>query len=76
LEYSGVLKTRKLLKNREAENAVAAEIAPNWNVSGTRRKSDFKKRTFGDTKELRAEGSRLNFLMCLSVYLFGLPGGR
>jgi hypothetical protein len=24
------------LKNGEAENAVAAEIAPNWSVSGTR----------------------------------------
>jgi hypothetical protein len=46
LEYSGGLKTRKLLENREAENAVAAEIAPNWNVSGTQRKSDFKKRAF------------------------------
>jgi hypothetical protein len=40
------LKTRKLLKNREAENAVAAEIAPNWNVSGTRDFS-FAKRNLG-----------------------------
>jgi len=29
------LKTRNLLKNREAQNALASEIAPNWNVSGT-----------------------------------------
>jgi hypothetical protein len=30
-----LLKIRKLLKNREAENAVAADIAPNWNVPRT-----------------------------------------
>jgi hypothetical protein len=35
-EYSRVLKTRKLLIFRDAQNAVASEIAPNWNVSGTR----------------------------------------
>jgi len=35
-EYSGVLKTRKLLKNREAQNARESENAPSWNVSGTR----------------------------------------
>src|SRR5262249_42922244 len=35
-EYSHVLKTRNLLKNRAAQNALASEIAPNWNVSGTR----------------------------------------
>ena len=30
------MKTRKLLKMREAEKAKNAKIAPNWNVSGTR----------------------------------------
>jgi len=35
-EYSAVLKTRKLLKNEQAQNSKNAEIAPNWNVSGTR----------------------------------------
>jgi len=35
-EYSGVLKTRKLLTFRDAKNAEPGEIAPNWNVSGTR----------------------------------------
>jgi hypothetical protein len=35
-EYSGVLKTRKLLKNGRAQKSENAEIAPNWNVSGTR----------------------------------------
>jgi hypothetical protein len=30
------LKTRKLLILREAKNAEHREIAPNWNVSGTR----------------------------------------
>jgi hypothetical protein len=42
-EYSGVLKTRNLLILRPAKNAVYDKIAPNWNVSGTRKKSDFKK---------------------------------
>jgi hypothetical protein len=36
LEYSGVLKTRKLLILRDAKNAEDGEIAPIWNVSGTR----------------------------------------
>jgi len=36
LEYSGLLKTRKLLIFRPAKNAQYREIAPNWNVSGTR----------------------------------------
>jgi len=36
LEYSGVLKMRNLLKNRQAQKSKSAEIAPNWNVSGTR----------------------------------------
>src|SRR5215510_15105181 len=35
-EYPWLLKTRNLLKNRHAQNALASEIAPNWNVSGTR----------------------------------------
>jgi hypothetical protein len=35
LEYSGILKTRKLLILRPAKNAEHAKIAPNWNVSGT-----------------------------------------
>src|SRR6476660_5670219 len=35
-ESSGLLKIRNLLKNRNAQNALASEIAPNWNVSGTR----------------------------------------
>ncbi len=35
-EYSGLLKTRKLLIFRHAKNALASGIAPNWNVSGTR----------------------------------------
>jgi hypothetical protein len=36
-EYSGVFKTRKLLTFRHAKNAEEhGEIAPNWNVSGTR----------------------------------------
>jgi hypothetical protein len=35
-EYSGVLKTRKLLIFRSAQNAENGKIAPNWNVSGTR----------------------------------------
>jgi hypothetical protein len=47
-EYSGVLKTRKLLILRDAENVANGEIAPNWNVSGTRvfsiakRNSDYR----------------------------------
>src|SRR6266480_4599141 len=40
-EYSGLLKTRKLLIFRDAQNALASEIAPNWNVSGTRPRSLF-----------------------------------
>jgi hypothetical protein len=36
LEYSRVLKTRKLLILLDAKNAEDGEIAPNWNVSGTR----------------------------------------
>jgi hypothetical protein len=32
-EYLGLLKTRKLLKNRHAQKSKNAEIAPNWNVS-------------------------------------------
>jgi hypothetical protein len=36
LEYSGVLKTSKLLKNRHAQKSENAEIVPNWSVSGTR----------------------------------------
>jgi len=35
-EYSGLLKTRKLLIFPPAKNAQYHEIAPNWNVSGTR----------------------------------------
>ena len=35
-EYSGALKTRNLLILGDAKNARIAEIAPNWNVSGTR----------------------------------------
>jgi len=35
-EYSGVLKTRKLLIFRDAKNAANGKIAPNWIVSGTR----------------------------------------
>ncbi len=35
-EYSGLLKTRKLLIFRDAKNAGCGKIAPNWNVSGTR----------------------------------------
>ena len=35
-EYSGLLKTRKLLILRGAKNAEYAEIAANWNESGTR----------------------------------------
>ena len=34
-EYFWVLKTRNLLKNRRAQDALASEIEPNWNVSGT-----------------------------------------
>jgi len=34
-EYSGVLKTHKLLENRRDRKSKNAEIAPNWNVSGT-----------------------------------------
>ena len=34
-EYSGLLKTRNLLKDRHAQYALASEIALNWNVSGT-----------------------------------------
>ena len=34
-EYSDVLKTHKLLKNRSAQKIKNAKIAPNWNVSGT-----------------------------------------
>jgi hypothetical protein len=34
-EYSYSLKIRKLLKNKNAENAQASKIEPNWNVSGT-----------------------------------------
>ena len=36
MEYSGVLKTRKLLISRDAKNVEHGKIAPNWNVSGTR----------------------------------------
>ncbi len=35
-EYSGALKTRKLLVFRDAKNAEHGRIGPNWNVSGTR----------------------------------------
>jgi hypothetical protein len=35
-EYSRVLKTRNLLKNRDARNSENSEIASSWNVSGTR----------------------------------------
>src|SRR6266404_1839954 len=35
-EYSRLLKTRKLLKNRDAQKSKNAGIAPNWNISGTR----------------------------------------
>ncbi len=35
-EYSGSLKTRKLLILRDAKNAEYGKIAFNWNVSGTR----------------------------------------
>src|SRR5882762_10406834 len=35
-EYSGLLKTLNLLICRDAKNAEHGEIAPNWNVSGTR----------------------------------------
>src|SRR6266850_6706187 len=35
-EYSAILKTRNLLIFRDAQNAENGEIAPNWNVSGTR----------------------------------------
>ena len=35
-EYSCLLKTRKLLIFRNAKNAEHGEIAPSWNVSGTR----------------------------------------
>jgi hypothetical protein len=35
-EYSGLSKTRKLLKNRHAQKSKSAKIAPNWNVFGTR----------------------------------------
>jgi hypothetical protein len=35
-EYSGALKTRKLLKNRNAANAKTSKIGPNWNVTGMR----------------------------------------
>jgi hypothetical protein len=34
-EYSGILKTSKLLRNKDAENAQTTKIGPNWNVSGT-----------------------------------------
>jgi len=45
-EYSSVLKTRNLLIFRDAQNAENGEIAPNWNVSGTRDFS-FAKRNAG-----------------------------
>jgi hypothetical protein len=48
-EYSGPLKTRKLLIFRPAKNARYHEIAPNWNVSGTR--------TFQPASEFREEDS-------------------
>jgi hypothetical protein len=35
-EYSALLKTRNLLIFRDAQNVKNGEIAPNWNVSGTR----------------------------------------
>jgi hypothetical protein len=35
-EYSGVLKTGNLLNFRDAQNERIGEIAPNWNVLGTR----------------------------------------
>lgn len=41
-EYAGLLKTRTLLKNREARNAQSVGIAPNWNVSGTRTLSQLR----------------------------------
>jgi hypothetical protein len=34
-EYSCSLKTRRLLKNKDAKNAQTSKIGPNWNVSGT-----------------------------------------
>ena len=35
-EHRGVLKARKLLKNRNAANAKNSKIGLNWNVTGTR----------------------------------------
>lgn len=37
VERSWAQKTRNLLKKLDAKNAEIAKIAPNWNVSGTRR---------------------------------------
>ena len=34
-EYFVSLKTRKLLKNKDAEKAKTSKIDANWNVSGT-----------------------------------------
>lgn len=34
-EFAGPLKTRNLLKNRDARKLENSEIAPKWNVSGT-----------------------------------------
>ena len=35
LEYSGILKTRKLLILRNAKNVGDGKMVVNWNVSGT-----------------------------------------
>jgi hypothetical protein len=39
--YKAALKTRKLLILRDAKSAQPSEIAPYWNVSGTRKFRSF-----------------------------------
>jgi len=72
LEYSGVLKTRNLLILRPAKNAVYDKIAPNWNVSGTRKKSDFKKESSTSTSRSirRAVGSSSS---CGRRFIYSTP---
>src|SRR5215470_4447400 len=50
-EYSGLLKTQNLLKNRDAKNAQSSKMALYWNVAGTR---DFRLSAGLWSKKLRS----------------------
>jgi len=65
-EYSRVLKTRKLLQNRDAQSAQDSENAANWNVSGTYLERISNRgvhlfltwRSFSERKKRRGVGAR------------------